>query len=100
MNFNKLTPAEAELLAKLAEECGEVVQIVGKILCHGYESYNPFDEDKTTNRELLEAEAAHVEVVIAMLAVSGAINDKNLAAQRDAKLERIGKYLHYWSMEK
>ena len=35
-NFNQLTPAETERLAILAEECGEVIQAVGKILRHGY----------------------------------------------------------------
>ena len=33
--FNGLTPAEAERLALLMEECGEVVQIIGKVLRHG-----------------------------------------------------------------
>jgi hypothetical protein len=40
MSFNQLTDAEAERLALLAEECGEVVQVIGKILRHGYESYD------------------------------------------------------------
>lgn len=34
-HFNNLTPGEAERLAMLAEECGEVIQAVGKILRHG-----------------------------------------------------------------
>ena len=34
-HFNNLTPGEAERLAILAEECGEVIQIIGKILRHG-----------------------------------------------------------------
>lgn len=40
-HFNQLTPAQAELLALLAEECGECVQAIGKILRHGYGSSNP-----------------------------------------------------------
>jgi hypothetical protein len=40
-NFNNLTPAETERLAMLAEECAEVIQVVGKILRHGYDSSNP-----------------------------------------------------------
>lgn len=40
-NYNKLTPAQIERLAMLAEECAEVIQVVGKILRHGYESSNP-----------------------------------------------------------
>jgi NTP pyrophosphatase (non-canonical NTP hydrolase) len=38
---NELTLAQIERLAILAEECGETTQIVGKILRHGYHSYNP-----------------------------------------------------------
>lgn len=55
-HFNKLTPAEAERLAVLAEECGEVIQIVGKILRHGYESRNPVRNVYVTNREQLAME--------------------------------------------
>lgn len=43
-HFNGLTPAEAERLAMLSEECGEVIQIIGKILRHGYDSYHPDDQ--------------------------------------------------------
>ena len=35
-HFNKLTPAQAERLAILIEECGEVIQAATKILRHGY----------------------------------------------------------------
>lgn len=38
---NNLTPAEAECLAILIEECAEVQQIACKILRHGYDSCNP-----------------------------------------------------------
>lgn len=51
-----LSAAELERLAMLAEEAGEVVQIVGKILRHGYESYNPDGDRETTNRTMLERE--------------------------------------------
>jgi hypothetical protein len=43
-HFNGLTPAEAERLALLAEECGEVIQAIGKVLRHGYESRHPYGE--------------------------------------------------------
>ncbi len=39
--FNELTPAEVERLSMLAEEAGEVVKAVGKILRHGYGSCHP-----------------------------------------------------------
>ena len=54
-HFNNLTPAEAERLSMLAEEAGEVIQIIGKILRHGYESYHPANPE-ITNRELLAKE--------------------------------------------
>ena len=54
-HFNGLSPAEAERLAMLAEECGEVIHIVGKILRHGYDSYHPADPT-VTNRDLLGRE--------------------------------------------
>lgn len=56
-NFNELTPAETERLAILAEEMGETIQVIGKILRHGYDSRNPL-EGKTgwTNRANLEKE--------------------------------------------
>lgn len=72
MNYNKLTPEEIERLAMLSEECGEVVQIVGKILRHGYESRNPFapaklGEKSPTNRELLIGELRDIAAIVRMM---------------------------------
>ncbi|OAN76675.1 hypothetical protein A8B82_14850 [Sulfitobacter sp. EhC04] len=61
-HFNNLTPAEAERLAMLAEECAEVIQIVGKILRHGYDSHHP-DNPATDNRDLLAKEITDVAAV-------------------------------------
>ena len=62
--FNNLWPAEAERLAMLAEEAGEIVQIVGKILRHGYGSYHPANPDmdnrEMLNRELLDLISVHI----------------------------------------
>lgn len=65
-HFNKLTPAQAERLAMLAEECGEVIQIVGKILRHGYDSCHP-KNPKVTNRELLGRELLDLQTVAVTL---------------------------------
>jgi hypothetical protein len=54
-HFNGLTPAQAERLAMLAEEAAEVIQVIGKILRHGYDSSHP-DRPHITNRELLQRE--------------------------------------------
>lgn len=61
-HFNGLTPAQAERLAMLAEECGEVIQVIGKILRHGYDSYHP-DRPHITNRELLQRELTDLAAV-------------------------------------
>lgn len=58
--FNRLTPAEAERLALLAEECGEAIQAIGKILRHGYESNHP--EFTETNRTQLPDECPGCDV--------------------------------------
>lgn len=62
-HFNGLSPAEAERLAMLAEECGEVIHIVGKILRHGYDSYHPVNP-RVTNRQLLVKELRDVNAVL------------------------------------
>ncbi len=61
-HFNNLTPAQAERLAMLAEECAEVIQVIGKILRHGYDSYHP-DQPYITNRELLQQELTDLAAV-------------------------------------
>ena len=62
-HFNQLTPAEAERLAMLIEECGEVIQIAGKILRHGYASHHPATPN-ITNRDMLASELTDVDAVL------------------------------------
>lgn len=61
-HYNCLTPAEAERLAMLAEEAGEVIQVIGKVLRHGYESWHP-DSPEVSNRDLLAKEVADFETI-------------------------------------
>ena len=93
-HFNQLTPAEAERLALLAEECGEVIQIVGKILRHGLESFHPSDP-QTTNAQLLAAELAHVSIATSLLVDAGDVSEGEFLDAQDAKRRRIGKFLHH-----
>lgn len=58
--FCNLTPKELELLAIGSEECGEVVQIIGKILRHGLDSHHPDDVNKEHNSIHLIRELSHV----------------------------------------
>lgn len=94
-NFNSLTPAETERLSILAEECAEVVQIVGKILRHGYESHSPKDVTATTNRELLVREIGDVSFAVKMLCKSGDIADIRITERAVEKSEKIKPYLHH-----
>lgn len=90
-----LTPAETERLAILAEECGEVVQLVAKILRHGYGSHNPNDASRTTNRQLLEREMGDVSHAVHMLLEAGDVDELEVIRHRRAKVDKIARYLHH-----
>lgn len=92
-HFNKLSPSEAERLAILAEECAEVIQMVGKILRHGYESHHPLGH--TPNRELLEIEIGHVMSITSMMIKAKDLNEERIDRMKCAKLEKIKPYLHH-----
>lgn len=98
-HFNNLTPAEAERLAMLAEECGEVIQAVGKILRHGYDSHHPDQAGKPpefrhTNRDQLKQELADLLAVVDMMDQDHAAID---AAALDAAFIRKMRYAHHQS---
>lgn len=92
-NFNQLSPAEVERLALLAEECGEVVQAISKVLRHGYESTHP--DGGPTNRRLLETEIGHVEHAIFRMHEAGDIDPLAVLDSVDEKAKKIGRYLHH-----
>lgn len=94
-HFNQLTPAEAERLALLAEECGEVIQAVGKILRHGYESRNPLIAEGPTNRESLERELGDVHAAIILLRNSGDVSGEEIIARCEKKQASVGFYMHH-----
>jgi NTP pyrophosphatase (non-canonical NTP hydrolase) len=90
--FNDLTPAEFERLALLSEECGEVVQAIGKIFRHGYESNHP--DSCETNRIDLETEIGHVFAALELM------TDKDVSYQaitesKALKLVSVLRYLHH-----
>jgi NTP pyrophosphatase (non-canonical NTP hydrolase) len=93
MHFNKLTPAEAEILAIVSEEAGEVVQAVGKITRHGLESVPP--AGFPTNREQLTTELGDIQAAIIMLINNKMIDENALIAARESKLKTIPRYLHH-----
>lgn len=93
--FNKLTPAEDERLACLSEEMGEVIQAIGKIQRHGYDSTNPdVLVGGPNNRETLAMELGHV-VGCAIRLLQG--DDISGCLYEDAKnsKSRSTNYLHH-----
>ena len=93
-SFNKLTPAEEERLAILAEECAEVIQVIGKILRHGYESDN-HGKLPQTNRQHLEEEIGNVRHIVDRMVNEGDLTYWQIEASRLHKAATIGKYLHH-----
>ncbi|MGZ8882451.1 MAG: hypothetical protein ACXW1B_03110 [Nitrososphaeraceae archaeon] len=90
-----LSPAEIERLAILAEEMGESIQAVGKILRHGYESYNPDVVDGYSNRAELERELGNVSYAIGNMATNRDVNMVNISISIENKNNSIKKYLHH-----
>ncbi len=96
-HFNNLSPKQAELLAMLAEEAGEIVQVVGKILRHGLDSYHP-DNPETTNSMLLTKELTDLAAIrVAMFAAGmiGPVTSKATSVAWDKKL----RYAHHQDQE-
>lgn len=66
MPHPSLTPAQAERLYLLIEECAEVQQAVTKILRHGYESQHPEETTDRNNADDLQKEVADLKAVLRM----------------------------------
>lgn len=92
-NIPYLKPDEIERLALLMEEAGEVVQICGKILRHGYESHHPNGGE--SNREELNKELGDLLYAIELLDVNRDVNSASILHYKDDKRARIFKYLHH-----
>lgn len=86
-HFNGLTEAELEALALLSEECGEVVQIIGKILRHGLDSWHPTTEK--VNRDELAKECSDVLCCIKILQRDGVIDPQQITKARRSKVKKF-----------
>lgn len=95
MAFNELTAAQSERLAILMEELGEAQQAIGKILRHGYESYNPDDLSEHSNEDNLVRELGDVLYAIDMLVNARDLGRIGIEQRRVEKSEKIKKYLHH-----
>lgn len=90
-----LNDAERERLEILLEELGEAQQCVGKILRHGYESYNPVVNAEMTNRRELEREIGDVIFAIEILTDARDVNAKEILMRKTRKRESIKQWLHF-----
>lgn len=88
-----LDDSERERLALLMEECAEVVQVVGKILRHGYESRHP--NGGPTNREMLQTEIGHILAAKYLMAQAGDIDQPSIGDSAQRKVATVGKWLHF-----
>ena len=92
---NELSHAQLERLAILAEELGEAQQVVGKIIRHGYESYNPVVDTGMTNRRELERELGDIALAVSMMTLNGDVNAAGIEARRKSKAISIQSWLHH-----
>ena len=90
-----LTKEELERLAVFSEELGEVQQIVGKILRHGYDSSNPSEENGKTNREKLEIEIGDLICGLGLMVQEHDVQQSKMEEQTFKKVEKLNKWLHY-----
>lgn len=94
-HFNNLTPAEAERLALLVEETGEALQVIGKILRHGYNSRNPVSGDTATNRQMLEKELGDVRHAMIRLCNAGDLSKSSIHDWAAIKAVSVQPWLHH-----
>lgn len=100
MSFsNGLTPAEHERLSLLLEEMGETTQVIGKILRHGYESYDPTGKVEGTNRQGLVRELGDVLLVMEFLTNAQDIEMADISKRIQEKRRKVIPYLHYQDLK-
>lgn len=93
--YSQLSDEEIERLAKLTEECGEISQMVGKALVHGWESVHPRKPEDGTNRERLEKEIGGLLCIVDLMTSRGDLSYDRIYTASDKKRREIGKYLHH-----
>lgn len=94
-HYNGLTPAQDERLAKLAEECAEVIKAVCKIFRHGYESRDPTKQASLTNRRDLEFEVANVTNATTALVLAGDLDARRITNFAFEEKGRVNDYMHH-----
>lgn len=94
MNDNGLTGAQMERLVIIAEEAGEVIQAVTKILRHGWRSTHPSCPSMDNGAHLVK-ELGDLRAAIQLCIQAGEILQPSYQYHALEKLARVKKYLHY-----
>lgn len=92
-HFNNLSPECAEALALLSEECGELIQAIGKIQRHGLWSEHP--DSGIPNQHTLTREIGDVLAALRICEVQRLIDWGIVIVARDRKLQKVRQYLHH-----
>lgn len=92
-HFNKLNPAQHELLTKIMEESAEVIQSIGKIFCHGLNSTEP--GCALENQEKLQNEIGDLWFFIDLAAKHRAIDMNEIRKAYTRRSKRVNQYLHH-----
>lgn len=90
-HFNGLTPAQTDMLARLAEECGEAIHAVGKILRRGFDA--PYGST-TTGRGKLERELGDISAIVNALIDAGDLSREEIMIRSDYKAAQHQVDLH------
>lgn len=93
--FNQLSHAQAERLALLLEELGEAQQAIGKVLRHGYDSYNPMAKRQPSNVQTLERELGDVLAAIQIMASAGDVCMADIRRHAVGKQETVKVWMHH-----
>jgi molybdenum cofactor biosynthesis enzyme len=92
-HFNALTPAEAERLAILAEEAGEIVQIVMKALRHGLDFRHP--DSGETNRGAIARELGDLDAICGRMVKAGDFQRGHIMAASQLKGIKLAQWTHH-----
>lgn len=83
------------VLLKIAEECGETVQMCAKCIFYGVDNVSPKNGNKQSNREKLVEELgdlmANIEVLIKF--TDSGITKADIKARKEEKIIKLEKYL-------
>lgn len=90
-----LTNEAEELLGNLLEECGEVMQELGKIMRFGPSNHHPTDRPEMRNLQRLAVEVGNLQHVINELERSRTLDHVLMATGRLAKQDGMRR----WAIE-